>query len=216
MSLLPVRIIEDFLGLEHSFNASDSDSSHTSSTVASTPTPQPTSGSGSKLDRRSEDVGGVPIEQYAGEYHDPGYGSFTLCAPTSTTPQCKQYLSDWFSITPAHKPEPDTLYGGSDRVWYHHLRLQRTNSSAGPGGQGLVESFFAQAVVIFPHGYGRNSTPFSTAEISPDGFHVDCVVDGRGSAEVVGCGFMDVEEGPRFQGDTVPERADVWFEKINV
>ena len=223
-SLLPTRIIEDYLGLNHSFELPNPDPGSLPLAqwalrphFAPTSRPQPMN----RTQVLAESELDVPIERYTGEYFDPGYGGITLCAPASTSLRCKKILHDWRAASANRTLDPDTLYCGSTQFWQSHMKVRRTRTTTSRGSSSgshrqRSEVFVGSTGTVFPHGYGRDSTPF-VYTLLPPGMQelvLECVVDGR-LGEVVGCGLMNIEEGAaRAPGDTVEERADVFFRKV--
>ena len=218
LSLLPTRIIEDYLSLNHSFELPNPDLDSLPLVqwalhphFAATPHPQPINRNHVLAESESD----VPIERYSGEYFDPGYGGITFCAPESTALGCKKILHDWKAASTNRTLDPDTLYGGGTQFWQSHMKLRRTRTTTSRGSSQRSEVFVGGTATVFPHGYGRDSTPFVYTLLPPgvQELVLECVVDGR-LGEVVGCGLMNVEEGPARAGDTVQERADVFFRKV--
>ncbi|KAI0742270.1 beta-lactamase/transpeptidase-like protein [Daedaleopsis nitida] len=203
-SLLPARIIEDYLGLPHSSTLTESAEESTSVLESGVPT---------DLDCSSDGPGGIAIEKYAGEWFSPGYGTLmTLCSPSSTAPACARILADWRSVAPDGQLAPDTLYGGTDRVWAQNLRMRRKCSTSGSRMKAGEELFVVDSCTIFPEGYGRNSTAFANM-LGAQSWDVECAVDDA-REEFVGCGIMGMEEDPQWEGESIRERADVWLWKV--
>ncbi|KAH8096874.1 beta-lactamase/transpeptidase-like protein [Cristinia sonorae] len=99
----------------------------------------------------------TPIERFAGRYWDAGYGNLTLCAPKSTSPECREVLKT-FSIFDDVTSEENrnTLYAAYPTMWSSHLRM----TYVGPDDEDFVLSFTS----LFPEGYGKDSAPFETSE----------------------------------------------------
>ncbi|KAI0296713.1 beta-lactamase/transpeptidase-like protein [Russula brevipes] len=103
-------------------------------------------------------------------------------------------LSDFRSVDKSLSPNSTDLLIAWDSVFVSHIRLTHANGTL----------FLASAGMIYPGGYGKNSTPFSTLE-SAD-WVVDFVVE-KGC--IVGFGVLhDLE-----QAVSVEEASDVWFVK---
>ncbi|OCH90090.1 beta-lactamase/transpeptidase-like protein [Obba rivulosa] len=179
----------------------------------------------------------VPLEMFAGSYQGLGYGSFSLCAPTSTSSYCRDVLST-FALVPSFRSthaEPvrlsagdaspsfasllrPGLYGHWPRWISTHIALHPLSSSSNaPSGAStntpasLTQVFVLSLPQLFPQGFGRNTTPFASYSAGQDGsWEAECkVVDGR----VSGCGWfmrMKVDQDE----DSLEERAEVWFAKV--
>jgi hypothetical protein len=74
--------------------------------------------------------------------------------------------------------------------------------------------FLVQLTSLFPEGYGRDSTPFETAEIGTSESTAEFVVE---NGKVVGFGLFglvgQLTERERIQ-TTVKDRAEAWFDKV--
>ena len=156
----------------------------------------------------------LPPAAFTGTYANAGYGSFTLCAPASTSHHCSRVLSTFDAID-STKPHAsatgkEILYIAWPRIGTSHLRFVRLNE----GGDGNV--FSMQPTNLYPEGYGKDETPFETAldGVNPEGATVQFVIE-RG--EVTGFGLTgfvgEVTERERL-GSTVEEKAEVWFRKV--
>lgn len=89
----------------------------------------------------------LDLSELAGTYSSPGYGTFTLCAPSSTSSYCDQASSD-FSAFPAQ----NQLIGIFPRFWTSHISLA-------PISNDTLE-FAADFSTLYPKGYGSDKTPF--------------------------------------------------------
>lgn len=199
-TLLPIRIIDDYLELKHSFELPDGNESQFALT------PRFSSSHHQTPVHASDVMDGIPVEHYTGEYHDLGYGTIFLCAPGSKSPPCAMILSDWISVSPNVQLDHDTLYGTLPNIWRTHIKLRRTRTASGS------ETYSADTVAIFPHGYGRDSTPFEYGSMEGS-FTAECEVD-KHSARVTGCAFIGIEDGRPWKGETIRERAGVFFHKV--
>jgi hypothetical protein len=117
-----------------------------------------------------------------------------LCSVRSSSPSCQKVLSDFQSIDKSLSPNSTDLFISWDSVFVSHIRLTHANGTL----------FLLSTGTIYPGGYGKNSTPFST--LQPAHWVVDFVVE-KGC--VVGFGVLhDLE-----QAGSVEEASDVWFVK---
>ncbi|OCH90092.1 beta-lactamase/transpeptidase-like protein [Obba rivulosa] len=133
----------------------------------------------------------VPLEAFAGTYHNFGYGSVTLCAPTSTSEHCKDVLATFASIPSfrsAHAPPPaggpqaplspavsppfetilrPGLYGHWPRWLSTHIALFPLSaasrlSQAANASAPPTHAFSVALPALYPHGFGHNTTPFAS------------------------------------------------------
>lgn len=206
----PLRIIEDLLGLQYSAEAEKVASQeaiieqeHRVDPVAEIPIFLPPANiSASTQVDEAPAFEAVPLEEYAGTYTDPGYGSFALCTPSSASAYCTALLSNF---TAANFTAPDALYAAWPRLWSSHMRLRRVADSEG--------AFMLALISLFPDGYGRDETPFAYSMMGDLEVEVRCGVEG---GKVTGCGILDTLYSPRkpeIPGQSLEERADVWFMK---
>ncbi|OBZ75017.1 hypothetical protein A0H81_05171 [Grifola frondosa] len=164
------------------------------------------------LNRAPRDRRGLSLalDEYAGTYHDPGYGAFTLCAPNSTSHYCSGVLGDFapfehFDSSPA----PVTLYVAWRRMWSTHARLVHRDGDA----------FGVTATALFPHGYGKNESAFETYEEGEAEGRAEFVFEEvKGVKKVKGLALMIDEHAvaarARQTRGTVEEIADAWFVKV--
>ena len=205
-ALVPSRIIQDYLDLDHVVDPKEHLRPDHSLFVHSTPQP---SHEPPRCNTTKSRVASPPvlIEQYAGIFYNPGYQNFTLCAVTTGHDTCRGILSEWAAVSPDGELDPEVLYGKTKHVLFSHIKLQRVCSGDG------YDSLTLTPVTLFPNGYGQDETPFIYSSLTPPaGVEVECDIWNPGM--VVGCGFMNSEEGPKGTGETIRERADVWFLKI--
>lgn len=131
----------------------------------------------------------------AGTYFNAGYGTGVLCSVNSPSPSCQSVLDDFRSVDKSLSSDSTDLFVSWDTPFSTHLRFTHTNGS----------QYSISVGTIYPEGYGKNSTPFST--LSP-GATATFVVE---SETVVGFGISGISgvqrEGP------VEKASDVWFVK---
>ncbi|KAK7018015.1 hypothetical protein VNI00_018441 [Paramarasmius palmivorus] len=150
----------------------------------------------------------VPFEQLAGLYHHPGYGDLELCytsgPPSDSESEASRKLREEqpLILPDAVKKNVPTLLARWDRFWYSHIKLEHVD--------GAVFSF--QALDSQPT--NDASKPYWTYRVEVNSIAEFAVQDGK-----VGFGMMDGfwGAGPGVEspvGDSVLERAEVWFEKI--
>ncbi|TFK90155.1 beta-lactamase/transpeptidase-like protein [Polyporus arcularius HHB13444] len=160
--------------------------------------------------RRTERVVNVrspslSMEAYTGAYRAPGYNQISLCSPLSPSSDCKNVLADFASLDSPSSAN-HSLYSAFNSIWATHIRLQHFSGDV----------FNITFTALFPHGFGRNTSAFETAETSTSDGWVEFVVDeGRVQGFAL---FIDrdaVEARKRRVGadNVVLETADAWFAK---
>ncbi|OSD03874.1 beta-lactamase/transpeptidase-like protein [Trametes coccinea BRFM310] len=151
----------------------------------------------------------LPLEMFVGTYSNVGYGNFTLCAPSTTSPYCNRVHAAFNSTH--NGPTPAALLAEWPRLLATHLRLEQPY----PHRPNLL---WMTTHYIFLEGYGNNRSPFDYELLPPEyGMYMECMTRGTGAGlEVEGCGlFLSYE---RFQDCSsqaaVREQAEVWFDKV--
>jgi hypothetical protein len=138
------------------------------------------------------------VDFLTGAYYNAGYGTTVLCSVRSSSPSCGSVLDAFRAVdsTLSSNSTSSDLFASWDTPLSTHFRFTYTNDS-----QYLV--YFES---IYPEGYGKNSTPFSTLFPSATaGFVVE-----NGTA--IGFGWNDINDGVKREG-SVEETSDVWFVK---
>jgi hypothetical protein len=145
---------------------------------------------------RADSTTGLSSLDLAGTYYNAGYGTAVLCSVRSSSASCQNVLGDFRSVDESLlSPNSPDLFVSWDAVWYTHIRFTHTNSTR----------FLLSTGTIYPEGYGKNSTPFST--LVPAAMVEFVVEDGR----VVGFGIGGTSDVTR--AGSVEETSDVWFVK---
>jgi hypothetical protein len=160
----------------------------------------------------------VDLDVFAGTYADPGYGTITLCTPSSTSHHCTQVLSAFAAITNSTRSSSiaqaasATLYASFPRVWCSYIRLVRSPSR----DDGKGPAFVLVPTTLFPKGYGNDRSPFELAgdEDAQQGATVRFVVEdgkvkGMGVTGLVG----EITERER-TAKSVEEGSEVWFTRV--
>jgi hypothetical protein len=176
-----------------------SGSSNSSSPSGSSPANTVTRRSNLPLPRRDAGItprtNGVDL---TGTYYNAGYGTGVLCSVHSTSPSCKSVLDAFRSIDPSHLSPTSTstdLFASWVTLFSTHIRFTYTNNS----------QYLISAGSIYPQGYGKNTTAFSTLiPIAKAEFEVK-------NGKVVGFGIID-DTGVKRSG-SVEETSEVWFVK---
>ncbi|KAI0252716.1 beta-lactamase/transpeptidase-like protein [Lactifluus subvellereus] len=133
-----------------------------------------------------------------GTYYNAGYGSSVLCSVQSSSSSCQSVLNDFRSVDKSLSPNSTDLFASWDGLFARHFHYTPTNGS----------SYSISAGTIYPEGYGRNSTPFST--VAPAAMAEFVVVN----KTVVGFGVFGVTGSGRAHAGPVEEASDVWFVKV--
>lgn len=191
------RIIEDYVGLERKESERIIASlglGHEPQTRSTTPT-----------DPSPQTPLTLPLTSYAGEYYDPGYGTYVLCAPTThPSPPCTDVLAAWAPFENVSDPASPTLYAAISSPWYSHIRLAHQHG----------DTFGVNGIWPFPHGYGRDQSPFVVGDLGNTPITGEFWVrEGR----VVGFamnGFVGELTEQQRLGGTVAETAEVWFNRV--
>jgi hypothetical protein len=140
-----------------------------------------------------------PCLDLAGTYFSTGYGTVVLCSVRSSSPPCQSVLDDFraLAVNKSIPPNSTDLFASFKTVNTKHALLTHTNAS----------QYLISLGTIYPEGYGKNSTPFSTlvpATIAR--FEVE-------NGKIAGFGFNDSDTSDLTRGGSVEETSQVWFVK---
>lgn len=149
------------------------------------------------------------LARYAGTYTNPGYGNFTLCAPTTRSKYCVGVRGEFAAC--GEYGEHPALYAAYSRFTSSHIRLSPHPHQPKPADEDAWEFEF---VSLFPSGYGKDTTPFVYRVLGGSTMEARCAVVG---GRVDGCGIVDVtlDEGRVLKEGPLKEVADVWFERVD-
>jgi hypothetical protein len=145
--------------------------------------------------RSTESTAALDSLDIAGTYFNAGYGTAVLCSVHSTCSSCQNVLDDFRAIDKSLSSNTTDLFASWISTFSSHARFTQSNDT----------QYTLSVGTIYPKGYGKNSTPFSTlAPVGPATFVVENgYVVGFGISEMIG-----VERpGP------VEEASDVWFDR---
>ena len=192
------RIIEDYFGLERKYSSRLLDQAA-----------EKTQSLGSHAHNHGPEIRSsppLPLDAYAGTYHDLGYPSITLCAPTSLSPECKLTLKQ-FSLF-ENVTEHRGLYAIVPSMWVSHARIRHKEGNI----------FSLSGTYLFPHGYGKDTSPFETWEGDSAEATLEFVVQETEDeeAKVAGVGLRGLvgERTNRERiGGTIEEIAEVYWVK---
>jgi hypothetical protein len=175
------------------FGSADSSSPQTNQSTASRRSKQSRHAS---LTARAHD-GDAPapsdVDLLTGTYFNAGYGSGELCSVRSSSPSCKSVLDAFHAIDPSLSANSPDLFASWITLLSTHVRFTANDSQ-----------YLIDIGSIYPEGYGKNTTPFST--LAP-GATAEFVVENE---NVVGFGWNDISDGVKRAG-SVEETSDVWF-----
>jgi hypothetical protein len=184
---IATQVAEKALGSENSSPAAVTRRSHQ-------PAPRHV---GVTLTARGDD--GPPHVDLTGTYYNAGYGTAELCCVHSTSPSCESVLGAFRSIDPSLSTSTD-LFASWVTLFSTHLRVTYTNDS----------QYLVSIGSIYPQGYGKNSTPFSTLyPVATAEFVVEY-------EKVVGFGWNNIgdeDEDDVNPAGSVQETSEVWFVK---
>jgi hypothetical protein len=157
---------------------------------------------------------GIPATSYVGTYTNAGYpGNLALCAPQSTSTYCKSVIHDFSYVYPdIHDTSNAQLYAYWPRFWSSHVRLTPSSYTQNNTNNRQYNIYF---VKLFTHGYGRDTSAFEQTTAAPGKVEFEMSENGE---TVLGFGYDDPVEGldrGTIKGDSVKERSDVWFERID-
>ena len=140
---------------------------------------------------------GPPHVDLTGSYYNAGYGTVVLCSVQSSSASCKSVLDAFRSIDPSLSTSTD-LFASWVTLFSTHLRFTYTNNG----------KYSISAGSIYPQGYGKNTTSFSTlAPIATAEFAVE-------NEKVVGFGWNIIgDDGDVMPSGSVEETSEVWFVK---
>jgi hypothetical protein len=116
----------------------------------------------------------------------------------SSSPSCKSVLDAFRAIDPSLSPNSSStdLFASWVTQFSSHIRFTYTNCT----------QYLISAGSIYPHGYGKNTTAFSTLiPIATADFVAD-------KGKVVGFGWNNIIDGVKPSG-SVEESSEVWFVK---
>lgn len=144
---------------------------------------------------REESTAAPGILDLAGIYFNAGYGTAELCSVRSSSSSCQSVLADLRSVDKSLSSNSTDLFASWITTFTSHVRLTHANDS----------QFILSSGSIYPEGYGKNTTPFST--LAP-GVLATFVVENESVLGFGVSGISGVERtGP------VEEAFDVWFDK---
>ena len=135
-----------------------------------------------------------------GTYCNAGYGTGVLCSVHSSSPSCQSVLDTFRSIDPSLSPKSTStdLFASWVTLFSTHIRFTPTNNS----------HYVISAGSIYPKGYGKNTTAFST--LVPVATAEFVIKNGK----AVGFGWNNIfDDGGVKRSGSVEETSEVWFVK---
>ncbi|EIW83776.1 beta-lactamase transpeptidase-like protein [Coniophora puteana RWD-64-598 SS2] len=155
------------------------------------------------------------LEDFAGTYHDPGYGSLSLCAASTQSAYCTETRATLASVDAAAgrnitKTAEHQLVGAWPRVWCSHVRLVHR----GYDEETQTVRFGLDCTSLYPQGYGKNTTAFELSDFKGGEVAAEFVLD-DGDVKGFGVfGLLGPDSLEQVPASEVKERAEVWFEKV--
>ena len=147
---------------------------------------------------RTDSAGTPPYPDLAGTYHSTGYGTIVLCSVYSSSPSCQSVLDDFRAVNNSTSPNSTDLFASFNTLYSKHLQFTHINAS----------EYVISLGTIYPEGFGKNSTPFST--LAPATIGQFAVENGN----VVGFGFNDSVTSDLTHIGSAEETSQVWFAKV--
>jgi len=142
---------------------------------------------------RTDGAASPSYSDLAGTYFNAGYGTAELCSVESTSPSCQSVLNDFRSIDKSLSANSMDLFVSWKTPFSSNFRLT---------ANGTQYVLFVGS--IYPEGYGKNSTPFSTLGA---GAIAKFVVENE---SVIGFGVFSLDKD---EAGSVEETSDIWFVK---
>jgi hypothetical protein len=160
---------------------------------------QASAGLAARADRRGA-PSYPPYPDPAGTYCSAGYGTLVLCSTRSSSAACRDIQETVRAVNGSLSPNSPDLFTDWGAVWYKHGYFSYKNGS----------SYEIDIGTIYPHGYGKNTTPF---QVSGTYSTAEFVVE---NGVVVGFGFNDSADSglPVNPAGSVKETSQVWFDRI--
>jgi hypothetical protein len=136
--------------------------------------------------RANDDAVAPSDVDLTGIYYNPGYGTAVLCSAQSSSPSCRSVLATFRAIDPSLAPNSTStdLFASWNMLSSTHIRFTYTNAS----------QYLINIGSIYPEGYGKNTTAFST--LGPAAT-AEFVVENGG---VVGFGWDDISDNVKREG----------------
>lgn len=139
----------------------------------------------------------VSVSSLVGTYTAPAYGTFTLCAAPARSLACASVLAAFQIIGPL---DADALYGAWPRLWSTHVRV-------------IPATGAFELLNVFPAGYGADMSAFTVVANAGVRFEVDG--DERNGVTGLGVSWDDWPAAKK-KAESVRERAQVWFERVEL
>lgn len=146
---------------------------------------------------REDSAGTSSCLDLTGTYYSTGYGTVVLCGVHSSSPSCQSVLDDFRALNKSISPNSTDLFASFNTLYTKHALFTHANASR----------YLISLGTIYPEGYGKNSTPFST--LAPATTVQFEVVNG----EIAGFGFNVSDTSYLTRGGSVEETSQVWFVK---
>ncbi|RDB18673.1 Gigasin-6 [Hypsizygus marmoreus] len=158
----------------------------------------------------------IDFPQLAGTYNNEGYGKIELCLVSpvvaAASSSCQAIQSNISTILPGVVREGiPTLVGAVDSPWYSHIRVEHFNADLFNVSLLISTPTNDPNEPYWTYNDKSKSDNQQTAELNVEGSHIGLGLAGFWA------GLWDGAEAgvPKPKGDTVRERAEVYFDKIN-
>ncbi|KLO14681.1 beta-lactamase/transpeptidase-like protein [Schizopora paradoxa] len=92
----------------------------------------------------------LPLKLYSGSFFNKGYGELKICSPSCLDWDCKDVLDAFSAVDRNHHVENHQLFSKWEKLWSTHLRFVHCSGNL----------FSFRPAVLYPDGYGKDSTPF--------------------------------------------------------
>ena len=145
------------------------------------------------------------MKDHTGTYRSPGYTPISLCSPLSPSSDCEEVLAEFATLDPPSTANR-SLYSAFKSIWATHIRLEYFSGDV----------FNITFTALFPHGFGKDTSAFETAETGTSDGWVEFVVDSgkvKGFALFIDQNAVAARKRHLGVGNAVPETADAWFAK---
>ncbi|KAI3621302.1 beta-lactamase class penicillin binding protein [Moniliophthora roreri] len=192
--IIKYRLIDEALGLE----PYDWDSIIKNASGLAVPTDnssRPTNASDPSID----------FTNLAGTYNNPGYGNFTFCLISEEpTESCRELVANTSTLLPgAINTTVPTLLAKTDAVFAEYVALTHSDGN----------KFDIAAMLSFPT--NNPEQPFWAKVLTVPGFVVEFAATDDSIGMAVNGGFWGAGTGvPDPTGDSLEERAEVWFRQV--
>ncbi|ESK80791.1 penicillin-binding protein, partial [Moniliophthora roreri MCA 2997] len=147
----------------------------------------------------------IDFTSLAGTYNNPGYGNFTFCLISEEpTESCREFVANTSTLLPgAINTTVPTLLAKPDTVLAEYVVLTHSDGN----------KFDIAAMHSFPT--NNPEQPFWAKVLTAPGFVVEFAATDNGIGMAMNGGIWGAGTGvPDPTGDSLEERAEVWFRQV--